>query len=265
MSNQKIKENFSKKAKYYDLNADIQKIMAEKLFNHIEKENYNNNNILEIGCGTGNLTQYLCKLNPNNLILNDISALMLEEIKKKVTNNKTNIEYICQDFIDIKSELQFGLICSNATFQWIADLELLFDKIYSMMYPNGLLFFSIFVKDTFHELDTAFCETYIKKILPVKKHTINFFSPEEVEKNLKSKKLSPIKMLIEDYVLKYPTPIDFLRSVHDIGAVTVNSERVSLTIMRNMLKEYEKLFSGDDGKITATYKVLYCVAKKCNK
>ena len=54
MSKFLVKERFRKCLKTYDDNAIVQKIMAQNLVSELEQKKYNK--VLEIGCGTGILT-----------------------------------------------------------------------------------------------------------------------------------------------------------------------------------------------------------------
>ena len=58
MNKDLIKKRFSKNLKTYNENAKVQKRMAEKLIQLCKKNNYKK--ILEIGCGTGFLTECIC-------------------------------------------------------------------------------------------------------------------------------------------------------------------------------------------------------------
>lgn len=258
-----IKTRFNEKVDSYDSNAFVQKIMAEKLFSFIKKENFNYKKIFEIGCGTGLLTKYLITLNPDSLILNDISQKMIEKIKENIYFE--NAKYIVEDFLNIRenSFIDNDLICSNATFQWISDLKSLFIKSYNFLKKNGILAFSIFINGTFKELDIAFKNSYLSKGMEVKKHTLDFKNEREIKNVLLDNGFTILKFYSKQYIIEYDTPLDFLKSVHSIGATIDNSERVSFSIMKNMFEIYKKMFTNEvTNKVYSTYNVLYVIAKK---
>ena len=55
----KIKECFNKAADTYDANCYIQKIAGKKLMSYLSEYVYKPDNILELGCGTGIVTEIL--------------------------------------------------------------------------------------------------------------------------------------------------------------------------------------------------------------
>jgi len=77
-----IERSFSQKAITYDRDAALQKKSAKKLAHFLPKEEPKN--ILEIGCGTGFLTQEIQKKYPNANILGiDISKDMIDACRQK--------------------------------------------------------------------------------------------------------------------------------------------------------------------------------------
>ncbi len=255
-----IEKNFSNKVHSYDSNAIIQKIMAEDLFNLIININNHYSIIFEIGAGTGFLTELLIKIEPALLIVNDISKKMLETLKSKISFS--NMIYIDSDFLEINNLIKSDLICSNAVFQWIFDLDSLLSKIYTFLNHNGILAFSTFIEGTFKELDKAFNEAYLAKGEKPKKQTLNFLSKEEITNFLIKYNFEIIEISTVEYKFFYNTPNDFLKTIHNIGATLNNCERVKYSIMKKMLEEYKRLFSTEENKVYATYNVLFVIAKK---
>ena len=68
-----IKSRFEKAVNDYDNNAIAQLEIVNKLYSLIPDKNLLYSNIIEFGCGTGNLSHLLQDLNYDNLILNDIT------------------------------------------------------------------------------------------------------------------------------------------------------------------------------------------------
>ena len=261
LNSSSIEQNFSKKVKYYDTHANIQKIMANELFNLIKSSKKYYGIIFEIGCGTGLLTEYLVKIRPKLLIVNDISSKMLEILKEKISFN--NIIYINFNFLEINNIIKSDLICSNAVFQWIFDLDSLFSKINTFLNNGGTLAFSTFIDGTFKELDKAFNEAYLSKGITPKKHTLHFYYKEEIKDFLFKHNFNILEFFSYEYKMFYKTPIDFLKSVHNIGAILNNEKKVGYTIMKKMLDSYKKLFTtNNENKVYATYDILFCVAQK---
>lgn len=97
--------------------------MANQLIDQLSTNFFNQEiAILEIGCGTGYLTQLLCEKFPKAAITAvDLSSGMIELAKEKVREDR--ISFICGDIEELSIERHYDLIISNATFQWFNSLH----------------------------------------------------------------------------------------------------------------------------------------------
>lgn len=132
-------------AKYYDtltFNVDYKK-RAEYFDKIIKKYKKTENNILlDLGCGTGSLSQELDSLG-YDVIGVDNSPMMLDmAIEKKFESGK-NIQYLCQDIKNIDMFGTFGVcICALDTLNHLNTLEevkQVFDKV-SLFSEKGSVF-----------------------------------------------------------------------------------------------------------------------------
>ena len=197
MNTELIKERFTKNLKHYHNNAEIQKLMSKKLISLIEDVEFPN--ILEIGCGTGFLTDLATKkFKYNNYTANDL----VDECKNYISKISSNILFTSGNIenIILHDKQKYNLILSNATFQWIEDLEKFLSIIMSKLSPNGILLFSTFGGNNFKEITEITNQTlkyknckYYKKIFEKYIITINeeileleFKNPKEVLKHIKN-------------------------------------------------------------------------------
>ena len=143
MNKELIRKRFARNLDSYSDNAKIQKVMAERLFSFLEKKEFSK--VLEIGCGTGFLTEIAArKLEFNSYIANDI----VNECEDYIKEINPNIQFICDDIENFINESQekYDLIVSNAAFQWVENFEGFIKQLYEMLNPNGVLLFSTFLK-----------------------------------------------------------------------------------------------------------------------
>jgi len=156
LSPEVIINNFSKSSSTYDEYADIQRRAAFELFSCLGRSNLVK--ILEIGCGTGNYTVLLREKFPRaELKAIDISVQMLEAAARKL-KDKT-VELLACDAQLIRLEGDFDLVTSNACFNWFSDLSKAVVKYKDALKKDGMILFSIFGPQTFHELNT--CLKYV--------------------------------------------------------------------------------------------------------
>ena len=148
-----VSARFSKAADSYDKAAFLQKNMAGSLVKLIDNTIFYED-ILEIGCGTGYLSNLLIeKLRIKHLYINDISAPMLQKCQARLQHeDKVLCTFINEDARLLKLEQPCDAIISNAVFQWFDDLKSALNQIKANLKEGGSLYFSTFLSDTCIEL-----------------------------------------------------------------------------------------------------------------
>ncbi len=116
--------------------------MLKSLFQYLKPE-FNPKTILELGCGTGNLTQIISRKFPDAKITAvDISEECLKECKSRISSS--NIEYIKSDFKELElPNNSFDLVLSSISIHHLIDSEkeVLFRKIFASQTNHGILSF----------------------------------------------------------------------------------------------------------------------------
>ena len=94
--------------------------------------------ILDLGCGTGELTYEISKKTPFVTGI-DASEKMLSEAKK----NYPDIKFLNIDALEMDFHNKFDKIFSNAVFHWILEQEKFLKNIYDSLKPGGKLIFEM--------------------------------------------------------------------------------------------------------------------------
>lgn len=264
-------KRFNKSAKEYDKYANVQKKMAHHLLDNL---NFDNNmlnkeiSILEIGCGTGYLTQLLVELFPTaHITVVDIASDMLEITKDKV--GQKNIAFICGDIEEIEINKKFDLIISNATFQWLNHLDKTIKKLYMSLNKKGIICISTFGKHTFSELHFSFQKAKQQLHLDIKSSPgQSFYSLYEIKDLCQSSiplHNKPTEITEkEGFEYEYFTSVkDFFESIKKIGANNSNQKKYFMppALLKKLIKIYETEFTVND-KIKVTYHCLFLTIKK---
>ena len=153
-----LRASFSRGAKFYDRLATTQREIARRLAKSIlaTTELQNAKSILEIGCGTGFLTEELVSIYPEaDLTVLDISPVMLDATRAKLGSSRNNINYIEADILDASFEQKFDLIVSSSTLQWVTELPRCFSQFHKYAHSNSYCLVSLFVKGTLSEVAAA--------------------------------------------------------------------------------------------------------------
>jgi cyclopropane fatty-acyl-phospholipid synthase-like methyltransferase len=103
---------------------------------------FNNKNVLDLGCGYGWHCRYAIENNARMVVGVDISVKMLE--KAKSMTKEENIQYIRKSIEEIEfTENSFDIIISSLAFHYIESYNELIKKIYKWLNKNGNFIFSI--------------------------------------------------------------------------------------------------------------------------
>lgn len=97
--------------------------------------------VLDLGCGAGDLCRIIKQLGAKSVIGVDISSKMIELAKKDVPAGVEFIVSPIEDY-DPKSR-KFDLIFSSLALQYIENLENVYAQVNSYLKPNGIFLFSV--------------------------------------------------------------------------------------------------------------------------
>lgn len=258
--------HFSANAKNYDLYAHVQTKMSSRLVEFAGlKQGDSINTVLDIGCGTGNLTGLLIKHFPAAQVTAvDIAPGMIELAERKF--HRRGIKFICADAEEMSLREKYDLIASNASLQWFNRTPLTLKKLYSALTDNGTLCFSTFGRLTFSELHQSFGRAV--RNLGLKKDTApgqSFYSLEELKKMCGDFAGAQGGIKCEETLeyMYFDSVKDFFASVKKIGAG--NSDKTYIhknqTLIKELIRVYETDFR-EENKIKVTYHCLYFVLRK---
>ena len=142
----KISNSFDKGSKFYELNSNIQKKICIELISFYKKQSIMNEkikfkNALEIGCGSGFMTNKINKIeNLNNVHLIDISKKMISKAKENL--KKTNFSFEVADFDTFKNYKIYDFVFSNMSLHWSENFSKLFFYLLNQIPLGG--FFNFF-------------------------------------------------------------------------------------------------------------------------
>jgi trans-aconitate 2-methyltransferase len=92
--------------------------------------------VLDAGCGTGRVTQMLLdRLPDGRVVAVDGSPSMVVAARELLDPERVTV--ICADLLELALEQPLDAAVSTATFHWIADHELLFERIRGCLRPGA--------------------------------------------------------------------------------------------------------------------------------
>lgn len=144
-------------AKYYD--GLVKDDDATKAWVDLIDPNMNGKNILELACGSGEITIALA--NKGYLIdASDLSQAMIDEAKKKKGAEKVN--FFAMDMCDFTVDKTYdGILCLCDSINYLVSekqLETLFKSVYEHLNENGTFIFDMHTPDRLYEFEEEFYE-----------------------------------------------------------------------------------------------------------
>lgn len=237
-----IKNHFKKSMDKYNSNAVVQKSLAQKLVSELTKFRSNFENILELGCGTGLLTQEAVKhLVYKNYIANDL----IDKSKNYIDKILPNYTFICANAQKIKPSKKVDLIISNAMFQWFNDLEKVSSHYSNLLNKDGILAFTTFSPENF-------CE--IRELTGL---TLEYKSIEEIKSELNNK----FNILYtEEYkeTLTFKNPLELLAHMKNTGVNSLTNQHWTFKEVKEFCDKYKEKYP----EITLTYAPVIIIAKR---
>ena len=256
LDKKRVRQSFTAAAETYDELAALQRQVGLDLLSRFEL-NLTNKTVLDIGCGTGFLTQELMQSTFNQkMIAVDIAFSMLEVSRSKL-KEQNNVQYICADaeYLPL-SKHSVDLIVSNLALQWCQNLTQVFGGFKHVLKLQGQIVFSTFGPATLKELKQAWSE------VDDHKHVNEFYTVDELSVFLQHAGFDNIQIETKQYLSNYQAVIELMRELKGIGARNVltgrNRKITSKNQMKNMITAYEKYRI--NGFIPATNEIIFVSA-----
>ena len=254
-----ISARFAAAAQSYHEESNVQRTVAEKLaawMPALEEID----SILEIGCGTGFLTELLRRHFPRALIYAvDVARPMIDLARERI-GECGRIRWHAADARQFRPDRDFPLIISSSALHWMTPVSETVKRLGSMLEPGGNLVSALMVKGTLGELHAArTC------LFPTKTAPLCLPGAEEVLEALATAGLRVERSRREVLRERYDSARGFLRSLNRQGVTgSANSgcKLLNRTELRKLTGYYDQRFAAPAGGVFATYRVLYVTARK---
>lgn len=255
-----VRRNFSYSAKTYDKIATMQRSIADELLTRIHNVS-GSSALLDIGMGTGYLLQMLHLRYPDARLFGcDYAYGMVRQAhEKKISARLLQADAQMLPF----SDGVFDAAVSNVTYQWVPDLAKAFLDVCRVLKSGAPFYFSVFSENTLSELRQTLLQFIAGdsgvRISALPNHALivqmlgeTGFGDIEVEYSRSRsyyKYLGELLLWLKQIGVNRFLPRQLHRGLSARGFLASLSE------------EYNKHYS-EDGKVFATFEVLYVRAKK---
>jgi malonyl-CoA O-methyltransferase len=254
-----VAARFGVAAPTYDEHCDIQRKVAQSLVDDVTcRERVDR--VLEVGCGTGNLTRLLLDCFPDAVIhAVDIAETMIERARRRLGDH-SRIVWRVADGRHLSADRVFDVIASSSALHWMVPVDETIRRLAALLGPGGRLYAALMVNGTFEELNEV-----RKRVTPNKLSRVVLPESQAVLSALGAAKLRVVRSREETLGSQFESAGAFLRSLHlqgVTGAVTAGPAMLNRTELREIITDYQRQYSSPSGGVFATYRVLYFQAIK---
>lgn len=211
-------------AEKYDQAATVQRVAAGELFQRIHTSMASKKplRILEIGCGTGLLTEYLRNCWPEaDILATDFAPNMLVRAKSRLGEG---VFYHQMDAAKPDVSGPFDLICGNLIMQWLPEPAKVLRNLAELLAPDGVLAVSTLLDGTFAEWQQACQQEGQQAATPV--------YPELAEAQSWRPPAFSGGWAEQDIVQAFADGLDFVRHLKATGATTPREGTVPLSAVQ---------------------------------
>lgn len=241
-----VAQRFAKAGQSYVEHAVVQKQISAQLFEYLKVYCPQNlASVLEIGCGSGNLTHlFHSYFQVDQLFLNDL----YEDVDQHFSTIE-NIAWLIGDIEQLHLPQSLDAVISSSALQWMTDLPTLLHRIHDALKPNAYFGFSTFGSDNLTE---------IKQLTG---QGLNYISLEFLKRQLEQQNFEVLFIEQEVKQIYFDHPKSVLQHLKATGVTaTAKSHRWTKQSLQQFYLDYQQ-FYGEQG-FSLTYHPIYVIARR---
>ena len=243
-----VQHRFEKAFASYGEHACLQQTMSHTLFAQWQNHAPQVASLLELGCGTGNLSRLLASLpDLQTLYLNDLcaaSACVLQGF-----TGRLHSEFIGGDMDSIAFPSHLDAVLSSSALQWSQDLPALLAKINASLKPQGWLVFASFGPSHYQEIKTL---TDIGLRYP---------SLADIAQCLQAD-FDLLRQCETPHTQGFASPMAVLQHMRQTGVSGISKQVWTKTKLQAFCHDYQATYTTTDGSVRLSQHPLYLIARK---
>ncbi len=251
-----LSRNFSRAAASYDEHALHQRRIAARLCDLLPEARAVRS-ILELGCGTGILTELLRARYPTaEITAIDIAPGMIAHCRGA---HGAAAHFELGDAESFRMDGPCECVATSSSMQWFADRAAALANARRQLVPGGTLALAVPLEGTLWEL----AESY-RAATGAHWPSLEFGDAAYYADLCRGAGFAPPRCIVEDLRLAFGDPLAVLRGLRELGAGFAGHggfAPLPLAATRRLLACYRAGCGGADGSVTATYRVLYLRAE----
>lgn len=249
-----IAQRFAKAGQSYDTHAIVQKQIAQQLLAYMQQylSGASCKHWLEIGCGSGNLTNpVLCsaEFQPTTYYCNDL----YREVQQHFTADP-RLSWLIGDIEQLALPQQLDVIVSSSALQWMQDIDALLEKMHAALKPQAYLCFSSFSTEN------------LKQIKQLTGQGLDYLSLAQWRAKLAQHGFEIVILDQQIETLYFEHPLAVLKHLKATGVTaTAQNYRWTKQSLQAFYQDYQAFVITDQQAVQhypLSYHPLYCIARR---
>lgn len=241
-----VAQRFAKAGQSYVEHAVVQKQISAQLFEYLKMYCPQSlNSVLEIGCGSGNLTHlFESYFQVGQLFLNDLYA----DVDQHFLNLK-HVNWLIGDIEQLTLPPSLDAVISSSALQWMIDLPTLLQQIHVALKPNAYFGFSSFGPDNLTE---------IKQLT---EQGLNYVGLESLKRQLEQQGFEILLIQQDHKQVYFDHPKSVLQHLKATGVTaTAQSHRWTKQSLQQFYLDYQQFYDMQGFRLT--YHPIYVIARR---
>jgi malonyl-CoA O-methyltransferase len=258
----KIARQFNKHAITYDDHAGIQHAMALATGRELHTYGRPDAEVLEVGCGTGDLTAILLDERlASRIVAVDIAEDMIEQARSRI-GQRPAVDFILADAESLEWADQFDAVASSATIQWFRAPALTMARLKKSLKAGGVMVHSTFGPRTFERFFSLLSTVEMEQGIVPTDHRPPMLSLEQWDEVFASLEMECLVMRSEIIDVQFENSRAWLRSLRGTGAAINSGAVAELSSLRLAMRRYDEEYSG--GSVPITHEILSLVTRRAD-
>ena len=256
LDKRRVAAAFDRAASTYEQHDFLQREVADRVLERLDYVSLEPRTVLDIGAGTGRCARALgARYRRARVVQCDLAPGMLRSARAREPRLFSRQRFVAGDAEALPfRDGVFDLAFSSLALQWSQDLARAFGEARRVLRSGGLFMFTTLGPDTLRELRRAWAA-----VSPTP-HVNHFLDMHDIGDTLVSAGFGDPVMETEYLTVPYEDVTTLMRDLKGIGASNSAVDRARGMFGRRSLAAltaaYEQ-FRGSDGKLPATYEVVY--------
>jgi malonyl-CoA O-methyltransferase len=261
-----IRNSFDAAAGSYDQRDGVQPEVVRRLAELLPEKLADSGRILEVGCGTGALTEVLRARYPQaHLAALDLAPAMLAAAQRRLAARfgagSANVQWHVADVRAFEPSESFDLIASSSALHWVRPLPEVFTRLAGWLAPGGQLACALMTEGTLAELREV-----RRLVAPHKSETLHELPDgQAVASAAYGAGLQVVQASEREVRVRMRSALDLMRMLAAQGTAAGfygADSALNRTEMARLLHAYDQTHAAPGGGVAVTWRVLYLKAVK---